>query len=162
MKKNTYTVTLSARDHEAVLVALAVAVNEAHHDAGASWDEPDLAAAHLADAKRYKAINAALLAAKPNATPPAAVTIKTEFLSPTDRLGSRFRAWSTAPRRSITIPRDYEQTAPEAHRAAAYALAQKIGGGSAARVEVEPCPRLQRTGSTDTGYTFTYDLEPTR
>lgn len=140
----TYTVTLSARDLEAVFVALAVAVNEAHHDAGWS-DEPATAAAHLADAKRYKAINAALLAVKPNATPPAAVTIKTEFLSPTDRQGSRFRAWSTAPRRTITQPRDYEQTAPEAHRAAAQAIADKLGLGEVSRAPA----------TTPTGYTFT-------
>lgn len=90
------------------------------------------------------------------------ITIKTEFLSPTDRLGSRFRARSTAPRRSITIPRDYEQTAPEAHRADAYALAQKIDGEPVGRVELERCQRLRRTGSADTGYTFTYNQEQTR
>ena len=68
MKRKTYTVTLSARDLEAVRVALAIAINEAHHDAGWTTDEPDLAAAHLADAKRYTAINAALLLVKPNET----------------------------------------------------------------------------------------------
>ena len=80
-----------------------------------------------------------------SAPPPAAVTIKTEFLSPTLSQGSRFRAWSTAPRRTITQPRDYELTAPEAHRSAAQAIADKLGLGEVSRAPA----------TTPTGYTFT-------
>ena len=54
-------------------------------------------------------------------------TITTKYLGATDTLGARFKATHTGDYASVTLGYDYALSNEENHRAAAQALAEKLG-----------------------------------
>ncbi len=54
-------------------------------------------------------------------------TITTKYLGATDTLGARFKATHTGDYTSVTLGYDYALSNEENHRAAAQALAEKLG-----------------------------------